>query len=105
MVDSPSALRPRLDGMDPEESDAMSKRWSRIGLGVFCLGVVYAAGGATPPLQADDTAKPPAPISGPSGLGALIDRYVAEGYAAKKATPAAPADDAEFLRRVTLDLA
>src|SRR5262249_17917416 len=33
------------------------------------------------------------------------DHYIDEGYAAHKATPAPVADDAEFLRRVYLDLA
>lgn len=37
-------------------------------------------------------------------LAAEIDRHVAERWAAAKVTPAAPADDAQFLRRVSLDL-
>ncbi len=73
----------------------MSNHWSRIGLGVLCLGL------ACSPLRAEA----PAPVPDPALAGALIDHYIAEGYVAKKATAAAPADDAEFLRRVYLDLA
>lgn len=36
---------------------------------------------------------------------ARIDELIAAGWAAAKVTPAAPADDAEFLRRVSLDIA
>ncbi len=73
----------------------MSNRWSRIGLGVFCLGLVSSSLGAADLAPTDD----------PAALGALIDRAVADGYAAHKATPAPLADDAEYLRRVYLDLA
>ena len=81
--------------MDLKESDAMSNRWSRIGLGVFSLGLTSS------PLGAAD----PAPTDDPAALAALIDRAVADGYATHKATPAPLADDAEYLRRVYLDLA
>ncbi len=77
----------------------MSNLWSGIGLGVFCLGVVCN------PLRAADAALPPAPIHDPAVLAAVIDHYIDEGQAAKKATPAPLADDCEFLRRVYLDLA
>ena len=75
----------------------MSNLWSRIGLGLFCLGALYN------PLRAADTAA--APIHDPAALAAVIDHYIDAGYVAKKATPAPIADDAEFLRRVYLDLA
>ena len=83
------------DGKDHKESGAMSNHWSRIGLGVLCLGLLCRS------LRAEA----PAPVHDPAALAALIDHFIAEGYAAHKATPAAPADDAEYLRRVTLDLA
>src|ERR1043166_2153373 len=38
-------------------------------------------------------------------LATKVDRYLAERWAEAKVTPAEPADDAEFLRRVYLDLA
>src|SRR5262249_30002910 len=41
----------------------------------------------------------------PPEATAAIDRRVAAGWDAAKVTPAAPADDAEFLRRVYLDVA
>lgn len=37
-------------------------------------------------------------------ITALIDRHLAEDWAARKITPASPADDAEYIRRVYLDL-
>ena len=77
----------------------MRNLWSRIGLGVICLGVVCN------PLRAADAAPPPAPIHDPAVLAAVIDHYIDEGQVANKATPAPLADDAEFLRRVYLDLA
>ncbi len=54
----------------------------------------------------------PAPAADPGpadrdarALAAKIDQYVAARWAEAKVQPAPPADDAEFLRRVTLDLA
>ncbi len=85
--------------MDREESDAMSNHWSRIGLGVLCLGVLCN------PLRAADASAPSAPIHDPLALAALIDHYIDAAQAAKKATAAPIADDAEFLRRAYLDLA
>ncbi len=41
----------------------------------------------------------------PSDAAALIDRHLTAGWEAAKLTPAPPADDAEFVRRVYLDLA
>jgi hypothetical protein len=41
----------------------------------------------------------------PAQLAARIDEHLAAGWKAKKATPAPLADDAEFVRRATLDLA
>src|SRR5262249_11743500 len=41
----------------------------------------------------------------PAALSAKIDKYIADGWKANEVTPAPPADDAEFLRRVYFDLA
>ncbi len=51
-------------------------------------------------------ATPPCPAAEPdsTALADLIDRHIDAGLKAKRIAPAAPADDAEFLRRVTLDL-
>src|SRR5207244_7617843 len=46
-------------------------------------------------------AAPPDPVA----LSAKIDKHISEGWKANEVTPAPAADDAEFLRRVTLDLA
>jgi len=41
----------------------------------------------------------------PAALSARIDKHISDGWKANEAIPAPPADDAEFLRRVYLDLA
>jgi hypothetical protein len=74
----------------------MSKLWSRIGPSALCLALVCCS------LRAES---PAAPSNDPAALADVIDHYIGAGYAAKKATPAPLADDAEFMRRVTLDLA
>jgi len=55
------------------------------------------------PLPRDAVPGKLAPLSA-SELTALIDRTLAEGWQRDGVTPAAPADDAEFLRRACLDL-
>jgi hypothetical protein len=73
-------------------------RWFRRFLGLVCLLLMPAivqAGlppGSTPP---DDAA----------ALAARIDRLIEDGYGANGVKPAPLADDAEFIRRVYLDLA
>jgi hypothetical protein len=47
----------------------------------------------------------PDPYKGADALALRIDRHLAKGWADAKAVPARPADDAEFARRVYLDLA
>src|SRR4051794_14534838 len=48
----------------------------------------------------------PAPaVKDAQALAAAIDRHVAARWAAKGVKPSDPADDAEFMRRVYLDLA
>jgi len=61
--------------------------------GVVCLLLAAAPALAAPP-NADARA-----------LADSIDKVIAERWASDKATPAPPADDAEFLRRLTLDIA
>jgi hypothetical protein len=67
-------------------------RW-RPALTVLALALAAAA----PP-----AAQPPDDVA---ALAGRIDQLVAAGYADHNAVPAPPADDAEFLRRVWLDLA
>jgi hypothetical protein len=70
---------------------------------MFLAGVVAftlrgaARAGEAPRKEAVDRLSAPA-------LARLIDRAIRERLAAEKATPAPPADDAEFLRRVYLDI-
>ncbi len=73
----------------------MSSLCSRIGLGLLYTAVAYSS----------VRAEPAVPVNDPAALAALIDHYIGEGYVAAKATPAPFADDAEFIRRVSLDLA
>jgi hypothetical protein len=55
--------------------------------------------------NAADVAPPPRAKTDPTvALAAAIDRHLAHDWAVKGVVPAAPADDAEFLRRVYLDL-
>jgi hypothetical protein len=70
-----------------------SLRW---GAGPALLGLALLC----PPLFAE----PPRPDA-VADLAARIDRHVAAGYAARGAVPAPPADDAEYIRRVYLDVA
>src|SRR5262245_1984054 len=64
------------------------------------LGVAVLAAGVQP-LRAD----PPAPADREAlALAAEIDRQLAQRQAAAKVEPAPLADDAEFLRRVYLDV-
>src|SRR5262245_26647428 len=73
----------------------MGSQRLKVGAGVLCLALLVPGARAAGPPQPDDVAK----------LAARIDAFVAAGYAAKKAKPAAVADDAEFVRRAYLDLA
>jgi hypothetical protein len=58
-----------------------------------------------PGLRAGLFTRASSPPDNVAALAARIDDLIGAGYAARKATPAAPADDAEFVRRVYLDLA
>src|SRR5262249_20936890 len=77
-----------------------------------CLVAIVALWLALPvrSFAADLTAKRPAKsdavVTGDvQALATRIDQLIEAGWAAKAVRPAAPADDAEFLRRVYLDLA
>lgn len=55
--------------------------------------------------SAADAPARPQPLAAATALAAKIDRALDAAWAERKLTPAGPADDAEFLRRVYLDLA
>jgi hypothetical protein len=59
-----------------------------------CLGVSPATADDLPPLRESERA-----------LAARVDEHLARAWAEAKVTPSRPADDAEFLRRVSLDIA
>jgi hypothetical protein len=65
------------------------------------LAVLVVARPARPAEPRDDARQ----VQEAQALAGRIDRLLAERWAAAKVKPAAPADDAEFLRRVWLDLA
>src|SRR5262245_36189852 len=69
-------------------------------LGVLCLGLL--AGGAA-------AADPPTPAKAPAlldaqALAARIDAHIQAKWAQSRVTPGQRAEDAEFLRRVSLDI-
>jgi hypothetical protein len=65
-------------------------------LGIVCaLAAASTAAGASRPDR----------YAGADQMGRHIDRRLEAGYTAAKVTPAPPADDSEFVRRVYLDLA
>jgi hypothetical protein len=73
----------------------MSKARLLIAWGALLAAALPAAGAPDPDKRRADAL----------ALAARIDRHIDAGWAANKIVPAAPADDAEFLRRVYLHLA
>src|SRR5215211_5313157 len=68
---------------------------------------LLAALALTPPAVTQEKAPPPREVSADRALDELVravDRHFAEFWARNKITPAPLADDAEFLRRLSLDL-
>jgi hypothetical protein len=79
----------------------MTRRWLwPAGGALLAAGLAWAAPPAGPALF-----KPARDPLEAAALAARIDARLADAWAAAKITPAAEADDAEFLRRVYLDLA
>jgi hypothetical protein len=70
----------------------------------WCVLLAPAALWADPPAREDKPAQA-AKARDARALAAKIDQHIAAGWEAAKVKPAAVADDAEFLRRVYLDLA
>ncbi len=68
---------------------------------VVCVGVLSAIPARPPAVVKVKTAQP---STDPYALTARIDALIAKQWEAQKVTPAPQADDAEFLRRVYLDL-
>src|SRR5579862_8649075 len=79
---------------------------------VGCFTLAYAATAAVAVQAADASAKDAkdekaaqiAAARDVAAMAATIDKRITAGWEKAKAKPAEPADDAEFLRRVTLDL-
>jgi hypothetical protein len=70
----------------------------RLSVGLVCLGLAASVGRAEPPPKAP----PPDEVA---ALAARIDQLIEAGFAENSTQPAPLADDAEFVRRVHLDLA
>jgi len=70
--------------------------------GLAALSALVLAVGSAPAAQKPDPTKPPGDVE---KLTANIDHYIARHWGETKTEPAPRADDAEFLRRVYLDLA
>ncbi len=75
--------------------------WRRAGMFLAATAVLSLGGVAR---AGDVPRKDGADRLTASALAGLIDRAVQDRLAAEKQTPASPADDAEFLRRVYLDI-
>lgn len=75
---------------------------NRIAFGLIVGGIVALP---TPNLQAESPKPTVSPSADATAMATRIDQLLAESWAAKTITPAEPATDAEFLRRVYLDLA
>jgi hypothetical protein len=71
------------------------------GAGLVLAGVIALAVGGETRAGAGPDVDPPPP---PAALARQIDRAILEQLAQHQATPAPPADDAEFLRRAYLDI-
>ena len=71
----------------------------------YRLPLVFLLAFLPGPLVAAEPAPPPAVKVDPAdAIAALIDRHLAADWAARGIKPTVPADDAEFVRRVYLDL-
>ncbi len=79
----------------------------RVGmLAVAALLLAASASGADPPSRSKGPPSPDTALGRDAqALAAKIDEHIAAGWSAAQAEPAPLADDAEFLRRVYLDLA
>jgi len=87
-----------------KEAYTMSAQWFRaLTACTFCLGLLPAA-------PAADKSQPPAKPAAPEkvldyqALAARIDAAIQEKWDKARATPTRKADDAEYLRRVSLDI-
>jgi hypothetical protein len=78
-----------------------SHRFGVVGVGLLCLALAPPLRAAAPDAAAELSKEMKAALE----LTAKIDRLVEAHWTAKGVQPAPPADDAEFLRRVYLDIA
>ena len=80
---------------------AVLRKWIAAGLTILVPAVLTMSGPTV--LRAATNSETP-PISDGQSLSAAIDSQIAAAWSAAGVVPAAPASDAEFLRRVYLDL-
>ena len=73
------------------------------GPGIAVVSLLALAVGSSVP-AAEKSAEPPKSTRDARALASKIDRLLAEKWAEAKVVPVGPADDAEFLRRLSLDL-
>jgi hypothetical protein len=71
---------------------------------MICLATLAALPAREDPVPVKTRAKPAQAASDPYALAAQIDELILKNWEAQKVVPAPPADDAEFMRRVYLDL-
>src|SRR5262245_54812337 len=90
----------------------MGKGMKQLQSVVLAIGLVIAGSSQWTLARADETSHPataPAAVAQGSedvaSLAARIDELIAKRWKAEKATPAPPADDDAFIRRVSLDIA
>jgi hypothetical protein len=76
-----------------------------VGCGVLLLGVGACSSTSKPPAASAAAAPTAAPPPEGSLAPGELDRLIEQSWRAAGVTPSLPADDLEFLRRVTLDLA
>src|SRR5262245_12161552 len=76
------------------------RRLGMLGLVGLCLAVASPS-----PAANTNAARNAAAVLDPAGLAERIDHHISAKLKQRDAKPAATADDAEFLRRVYLDLA
>src|SRR5438132_1492439 len=88
-----STGRNRVDCRHPDPRIAMNRISATLLL--VAVGSIGTAADVAPP--------PRTKVDPAVALAAAIDAHLARAWAVKGVVPAAPADDAEFLRRVSLD--
>src|SRR5262245_42768768 len=90
----PCRLTPMAAGPTVEVAPMSARLRVATALALLALPATACAAGPAP--------QPTAKIDPADAIAAIIDRHIAADWAARGIKPAAPADDAEFVRRVYL---